>query len=261
MKRCIVLMMAGLILSAGVAQGVIVGEYDYTSASGPDPTDQGWTYATNATNAFLGGYDASVYDGQSGWRVVDGTSTGFANYQIDLTAEEADLMGLGWSATWTFKLDSTAWKNDGSGQVADYYLPPNQGRQNDNGLWIETAGEDGYRYYLRATADENGNLAINDESADLHVLTAGGGNNGYDTEYTVTIVYDGTDAVLSYGGNDFALNKLGTMGNDRVLFGAHSSTGQGSVTYQHVSFDAVPEPATMVLLGFGGMLLHRRRRG
>ncbi len=214
---------------------VVVASYDYASASGADPTNQGWTFQTNSTtNSYLGGYDASVYTGQSGWRIVDGTSSGYANYQINLTTEEATGIKTAFTATWTFKLDGTAWKKDGTGSVTSYYLPPNQSRQNNNGLWIETSGDNSFRYYLVVSADANGNLQIVDGSV-RHTLTSGGGNNGYDTEYTVTVAYDGSNAVLSYGGSDFTLTKLSTTGQNRILFGAHSSSGQGSVVYRAFS--------------------------
>jgi len=247
----------GIFLLASSTQAVLVAQYDYTSSLGADPTTQGWTYLKNATNAFLGGYDASIYyPGQSGWRIVDGTNTGYAYYQITLTDDQTEAMKTGFSVSWSFKLDATAWKNDGTGSVANYYLPPNQSRQGNNGLWIETAGENSFRYYIVATADASGNLAIYDGSV-THVLTSGGGNNGYDTLYTVTVDYDGTNAVLSYGSSTYTLTKQATFGNNRVLFGAHTSGGQGSVVYHAVSF--IPEPTTMVLLGLGGLLLRRRQ--
>ncbi|HPC63924.1 MAG TPA: sialate O-acetylesterase [Anaerohalosphaeraceae bacterium] len=222
-----------------------IASYNYTSSLGADPTTQGWTYLTNVTNnVYLSGYDASIYPGQSGWRIVDGTSTGYANYQITLTDDQTEAMKTGFSVSWTFKLDATAWKNDGTGSVTNYYLPPYQSRQNNNGLWIETAGENSFRYYIVATADASGNLAINDGTV-THVLTAGGGNNGYDTLYTVTVAYDGTKAVLSYGGSDFTLTKQATFGNNRVLFGAHTSPGQGSVVYHEVLF-GVPDSVSAV---------------
>ena len=161
----------------------VVASYDYASALGTDPTAQGWEYNINATNTFLGGYDSG-----DGWRVVDGTSQGYAWYGDTLTAEESDYLKNGFTATWTFKMDADAYKvTDGTVGVANYYLPPNEGRQNDNALWIET---DEYMYLLTATADASGNLAINDGTT-THVLTSGGGNNGYDTLYTVTVTYDG----------------------------------------------------------------------
>ena len=237
-KKVTQILIAILFVSTLSVQGVatIIASYDYASALGNDPTSQGWMFQTNVIgNLYLGGYDASVYASQSGWRVVDGTSSGYANYQVDLAPEQADAMKGPFSVSWTFKLDGSAWKTDGSGSSTGYYLPPNQSRQNNNGLWIETSGTDGFIYYLVATADTSGNLAVND-GTNSHVLTSGGGNSGYDTEYTVTVNYNGTHAVLSYSGTDFVLTKRATYGNDRVLFGAHSSSGQGSVVYHAVSF-------------------------
>ena len=57
-----------------------------------------------------------------------------------------------------------------------------------------------------------------------------------------------------------AQSTLLTPTSDRAIFGAFSSGGQGSTTWNNVNIDVVPEPGSLALLGLGGLLIARRRR-
>ena len=222
------LAIAVVLLFGVTSPAALVAGYDYTSMAGKDPTAQGWTqYVGGTLSTWLKGYDASIWAGQRGWRLVDGTGYGTCQYQKVPTTEQIEAMRSGWVAEVTFTLDSDAWGADGTSYVADYYLT----HQTAGGFFVRTP-DPGYAYYIQLSGDTNGDLRIYDGVA-YHSLT---GVAAFDTQYTVTVTYDGTDAILSYGGQSLTMGKYSSVGgNPLIAFGSHSTSGQDSIVYDTVA--------------------------
>jgi MYXO-CTERM domain-containing protein len=210
---------------AGVIAGYDSGVLPAAGQAGAaNPATQGWTFHQNA-NAWTDGFDS----GNGGWRTVDGTSTGPANYQYALSAGELAAMGTnGWRLNFTASFDSDAINGSG-GFVDNYYLPPNNGRQNNTTVRVDTVS--GKSYGLLFNIDGSSNLFASDGTTN-HQLTTDG--SAYDNFKQMAITSDGTTAKLLAGGNTFTLGESTYHGSDRLVFGQSSSSGQGSAIWNHV---------------------------
>ena len=223
------------VLAAGVAQGATIGGYDSGvlpaagQAPAADPATQGWAWSGSG-NAWSDAFDS----GDGGWRTVDGTSTAGSFYQHNLSGAEQDRMNqVGWTLKTTLSMDSDA-INSGGGFVDNYYLPPNQGRQNNMTAWIETVS--GKSYIVQFCVDAASNLLAFDRTAS-HQLTTDG--SAYDNFKDVTIAYDAATqtAVLSHAGSDHAISDAGFHSSNRMVFGASSSSGQGSAIWNQFTLE------------------------
>lgn len=261
MKKLVVLMLALSLLATSVNAGV-VASYDSgvaaAAGAGPsaDPTTQGWT-AFGMTNAWAYAADS----GNGGWRITDGTSSAGAFYQAPLSA---GAMSSDWTATWTVASNADLVN---ATTYLDNWISDNN-KQINNAMWIEVAGA--YRYILTVN-DNAGVMQISDGTTAFDI--AGHGYSQEDDPFnpgtsttvmdfvTFTLSYDaGTGiATLSDGTTNYgAVTTSGSATKDRVVWGAISSGGTGSTTWNAVT--VIPEPATMLLLGLGGLSLMRRRR-
>ncbi|MBI9016382.1 MAG: PEP-CTERM sorting domain-containing protein [Phycisphaerae bacterium] len=210
-----------------------------------DPTTQGWTKVAG------GGQWNDAFDiGDGGWMIEDGTNRATTYYERTLTSGQQSVMASSWTMTSTFSMLS-----DLTGQDGTFLDNWHQDNNNSSGMgfWIEN-GSAGYHYWIRFSVDAD-NLFVYD-GTNTHQLTTDG--SGYDVFKTYTINYDGTDAVLSVDGNDYALDSHGPGSQDRFIFGLASSTMYGSAVFNEVT--VVPEPATIALLVMGGLTAIRRRR-
>ncbi len=251
-----------LLVSYASAQTIVSYDSGVTAAIGQsgaaDPTSQGWTY-TGSGSGYSDGYDS----GDGGYRTVDGTTTTVSWYQNDIAALDVTTLtsAPGWTLDWTASIDSSALL-EGGGGVTNYYLPPNQSRVSSVAMWFELTGS--YTYILEFETDASGNLFVNDGTT-AHQITAGGSNNAYDTFYDYSLSFDGSQATLSVDGGS-AINIASSAvdtGNNRVLFGSYSGTGQGSMVWNDVTLAAVPEPGSFALLagvcGLAFAAIRRRR--
>ena len=227
-----------------------------------DPTTQGWT-ANGTVTGFSHGLDSTI----GGWRITDGTASQPYFYQNTMTVANASAMASqDWTATWTAATNADAVRSDGvPNGVNNYYIAPNQSRQNDNAMWIEVSGA--FRYILTFKSDANDDLILSDGTTDFQITTA---NNQLSQElgttvanyvtYTLNSVGGVVSLTDSLGGIHGAIATSGAASQDRVIFGAVSSGGQGSTTWNALDLQVVPEPSTTALLGLGGLALILRRR-
>jgi len=235
-----------------------------------DPTTQSWTY--------FGGGNAWAWKGDSGnggWRIVDGTSSAGSYYQHNLTAGEQTLMGGDWTATWTLASNGDAIN---ASTFIDNYYSGTPANQNNNAMWIELDDDANgifYRYIL-SVKDNSGTMVISDGTTDFDVTGAGfsqesnpygsgGGTTAMDF-VTFTLAYNSTTGQASLsdseGNNHGVVATSGAATQDRIVWGATSSGGQGSTTWNSMSI--VPEPSSLLLIATGLLtvlgLYSRRRR-
>ncbi len=238
----------GVILAAASSSAALVtiAEYDsgVTAAVGQsgaaDPEDgagvSAWT-KTGTVSAYSDGYDS----GNGGWTIVDGTSGSPWNYQHNLSAADTALMAYGWTATFKVGVNADAVPAAGGG-VNNYYTAV-PSRQNNNIMIIQNVGD--YSYILTFKNDGSGNVIVNDGTTDFNVnAVACQQHGGSDTmDYvTFTLTYDvaTTTATLSddKGSTLGAIATSGSASADRVVFGAGSSSGQGSTTWNTLELQA-----------------------
>lgn len=264
-SKIMMLLAVVLIAAVGVASAGLVVSYEsgVTAAAGQagaaDPTSQGWSYNSLGGNSYAIGQDT----GNGGWNITDGTSSDYAWYGIDVSSSDADLMeSNGWSVEWTVAVNHDAISSgDGTG-VDNYYTSANQ---NDNAVWIEFAGGD--YYYISHRQDSSDNILINDGTSDHTVtgmsLSEQRGSGSPSMDYvTFTLSSDGSSATMgdSLGNSYGTIAKAGTGSSDRLIFGATSGGGQGSTVWNNIAMTAIPEPATIGLLGLIGIACLIRRK-
>ena len=160
---------------------------------------------------------------------------------------------------WTIALDRTAFRDDG-GPVADYYLAPNHGRQNNILTLVDV--DDQYRYWINHNVNDQNELVITPEGGS-------GINTGIavdDTNLnflTLSLTYTAATgtAILDYGSGTTAVASASAdPGRNAVFFGAGNSAGQGSAVWNAFSVSTVPEPTVPALMLAGGLLLRLRLR-
>ena len=255
------------------AAAALVASYDSGVApvagitGAANPTSQGWTFNGVTTNNFAYASDSTI----GGWRVVDGTTTAFANYSQAIGAGDlADMNNLGWVAEFTVAISQDAMSKAGGG-VEGYYAGANSARQNNNAMWVESAsGATDYAYILSFATNATNDYLLKDSVNTYTIATGnqlsselGTTNANY---VTFTLEYTpGTGAYLtdSLGGDHGLIATFTgyTPSSDRVIWGSYSAGGQGGTVWNNVSLVTVPEPGTPLLLGMFLLLgLARRPR-
>jgi len=134
---------------------------------------------------------------------------------------------------------------------------------------IATTGLSGFSFSFDVTNDVgSGNTTSADELRVIFDLDYDGSTFDADETYTLTgngsgALTDGTTAAVEGSFRNFshalASDPTGALG---VRIEAVSFTGGGDqVTFDNVQVSAIPEPASLVLLAAGGLLMLPRRRG
>lgn len=231
-------------------------------AGSADPNSQGWTL-TSGANSFLSGQDSM----NGGWRITDGTTAGPAFYSQAITASDVTNMNSqGWVASWTTTVNADAISTAGGG-VDNYYSSGSN--QNNNAFWVEVAGS--YQYVLTFRNNAAGDIFLNDGTSSFQITNTGNnlaqelGAGSKSANYiTFQLAYDANtgNAILtdSLGGNHGVVSSSGAGSSNRLVWGATSSAGQGSTTWNQLSLSSVPEPSSLSLFAFCGLgLLFRRR--
>jgi hypothetical protein len=270
LPRNITCLVAAILLSVLAENGhaAVILSYDsgVTAATGQsgaaDPSTQGWTLTNAAGNQYSDGYDS----GDGGWRTVDGTGSGPANYSqtLNATAQTALTTDPGWEISWTLALDKDALGSAG-GSVSNYYVSPNNGNQNNLVTLIDLAA-DSLGFAITHLVDSSNNLLLQDTSGGSGTYNTGIDTSAFPGFATFSLVYDRTagTATLDYVAGTATLNPGAPLigGRNAVYFGAGSSGGQGSAIWNEVSLATVPEPTTglLAIFGFLGVAMIRRRK-
>ena len=254
MKRvllCLSVLLIGHVASASVT-------VDFTSVTGADITNLG----TKITLGF-------AVDG-TGNVTLDASTNSTVTGAIARVDELDGLVGtVSAGFNQSFSIDITG--VDGSGNAAGLRLDGLA----DTGLGVLGRNANRIEYH---TADAQSNVAIFE--VDISTLAAldtlqfqkysiGAAINGPNadalvTSFTGSTVNSGTlaslDIITNINTPDFSLagGNIGTVSWEQetanVIAGTADGYGLGSVT-----FDIVPEPATLALFGFGGLLVRKRR--
>lgn len=227
------------------------GVLPQSGASGAaDPTTQGWTFS-GAGSGYADGYDS----GDGGWRTLDGTVANLAAYSRVLTTEQITALTTadGWKVTWTLAMDESALL-DGGGGVTDYYLAPNNGRQNDIFTILQVDNE--FNYYLSHRLDETNQVFLRNENNIDDTYETGifiGADNPFPNFMTLSLTYSAAtnNAILNYVGGTATIANAGDPNQNRVFFGAGSSGGQGSAIWNDLTVVTVPEPMSLMLVAAG----------
>jgi len=224
-----------------------------------DPADQGWTL-TRIDNAYSDGYDS----GDGGWRTVDGTTMGPADYNkpIDAAGQSALTTAPAWEMRWTVALDRDA-ITAGGASVSDYFLAPNNERQNNILVLLDLAA-DGIGFHISHKVDASNILLLEDSSGGSGTYSTGIDISNFPDFGSFSISYDNLtgSATLDYGAGTANINPGSPLvgGRNVAYFGAGTASGQGSAVWNSFEIEAIPEPGTMSMLALVAIIYLAKRK-
>lgn len=223
--------------------------YEYGSASGNDPSSQGWTVIGAGEMPSLVSTDGAT---ASGWRLCDSATNGALGIVYDANGR---VVSGDWSVTMGLRWEKD--KYDASGNVPvggnGYFL--DMGRQGF--VWRVGDGNLGY-YEVRFGKGEGATVTASGSSSSSTPVSLAG--FGEDVELTLAVSQGQASLMI---GDRVILEQVDWALSDeescRMFFGDPTGGAQGSVALHSVRF--IPEPsAALLALAGSGMLLARRRR-
>lgn len=235
---------AAVVLGGAVAAQAAIVEH----VGSNDPTTEGFTYETASNGTVTTG--AVINDGGvDAWKVDDNATNDYGlYYQGFSSADQASLLAQGFTATMKLRIADTPSDAPGGAVAFDLNLGSTHKR---------------FLVYFGTNADGDPNFYFNDGNFSYPVATgAGGGYHTfkliYDPVTTTADVYlDATQLKDDWAGLSGSTQRGQTFGQAVFGSGSGGDTGQGN----YASFVvAVPEPASVALMGLGVVALVGRRR-
>lgn len=204
------------------------------SSGATDPTTQGWTY-DGAGSGYSDAYDS----GNGGWRTVDGTGLDLSQYYINLSTPQAsDINNKDWQVDYRIAIDKDAIQENGT-TVLNYYLAPNNSRQNNIGIIVRTANT--FNYALVCRIDSGNQIQFANFYNSAEIYGTGfyiGGVNPFPKFLDCSLRYNKITNIASIYVNNLYLGNISNGSNstqNRVYFGCLTSTGQGSAIWNYMS--------------------------
>jgi len=196
-----------------------------------DPTTQNWTYQGASS-----GYSDSYDSGDGGWRIVDATTFNPSLFFIQTLSTDQiyDLINKDWSIHYNVALDKDAIQRDGT-SVVDYYLAPNNSRQNNMSIIIRVAGY--FHYHITWYLDASNQILIGNNNNISERYNTGyylGGINPVPQFLNGSAIYNkSTNTLQLYLDNNYLgdVSLSSSTAENRVYIGASSSSGQGSAIW------------------------------
>jgi len=239
-------------LAVGAAAQASIVQYDAGVSPGlaTSPTTQGWTElgVNSANGSTASAVNNDLATGNNAWNITDGSTSDRPRYEAALGAAEiADMAANGWVLTVVARGIGTSGNISWGVTDDSAFGGTGVARRWGTGFNIDGSGNLFIQWYggsqVQATLDGSGAVAYHE----VKLVGAAGSTNA---SLYVDGILVGTNSGQASSGTP-----------NKIEFGGVSSGGTGSqVNWHYIDLSVAPEPASLGLLGLGGLMMARRRR-